>query len=124
MTEVHGRRGERLGVLGVLVLATSVSLLGCPQDDDIDCGPQECPVGTAYDEYQAQREGYDVDTVYDDSFHHAAVAYRTFGEAECRYQCVAIQECPAETVPVITEDCFTCGTWNDSEELEVPDCGS
>ena len=108
----------------LVVVAGLVTACG----DKDDCGvEQECPTGTVVEEYRANREGFEISgdgssNGYDD--YDGSVAFRHFESGQCRWTCVAIQECPAETVPVITEDCFTCGTWNDSEELEVPDCGS
>ncbi len=97
-------------VIGWVVL----SLVGCGSDT-LNCGDQECPVGTYFDEYRAQREGFEVEAEVDPGSYSGGVAYRDFGEEECRYTCVVMQECPAWTFPVITEDCFTCATVDEGE---------
>jgi hypothetical protein len=97
-----------------------VLALGCgPQED---CGLQECPVGTSFSEYQSSRNGFDVSVEYNPSTYDGEVAFASFGESECRFDCVAIQACPEDSYPVITDDCFTCAVLVNDEEMVQPEC--
>ena len=114
----------RINLFFSLVL---VGLVACKDEVDPDCGDAECPVGTAYDVYHKDREGINV-TVSGShtsatSVSKGQVAYKNYGEGECRYTCVAISECPEDTWPVITEDCFTCALLDDDGEPVSVDCG-
>jgi len=82
----------------LLGLATLVTLASCQERADTkavaeSCG-SGCPVGTWRDE---QRTNRSEDTPYAD-----------FVEGSCAWSCVAVTDCPVDTVPVITESCFTC----------------
>jgi hypothetical protein len=95
-------------------------------DEQGDCGKAEtCPVGTVIEEYREDREGFEVsgDAAGDVSEYEGGVAFRRFEQGSCEWACVAIQECPASTFPVITEDCFTCGTVNNDGDVVQGDCG-
>ena len=105
-------------VIGALVLPL---LAGCP--DDVDCSNKACPVGTKFDEYRAARDGFDLNIEHDPDTYDGQFAFRSFGEEECRYTCVAIQECPEWTFPVITADCFTCAAVVDGEVVGVECAG-
>jgi len=94
-------------------------------DEPQDCGKVEtCPVGTVIEEYRESREGYEVsgDVSGDYSEYEGGIAFRRFESGSCEWACVAIQECPDPTFPVITEDCFTCGTVNADGDLVQGDC--
>jgi len=97
-----------------VIASLLLGVVGCGSDD-LDCGEQTCPVGTYFDEYRASREGFEVDVEVDVTSYSGEVAFRNFGEEECRYTCVVMQECPEWTFPVITEDCFTCATVEEGE---------
>ena len=94
-------------------------------DEPQDCGKVEtCPVGTSIEEYRESREGFEVsgDLSSDLSEYEGGVAFRHFTNGSCEWACVAIQECPDPTFPVITEDCFTCGTVNADGDVVQGDC--
>ena len=79
-------------------LTLPVWVLGCQQKADADavaasCGGT-CPAGTWRDEQRSSRS--------------QSTAYADFVEGDCSWSCVAVTSCPSDTVPVITEDCFTC----------------
>jgi hypothetical protein len=104
--------------------ACLVLLLGC--EEDKDCGEVEtCPVGTVIEEYRSDREGFELSGDVDGDYagYDGGVAFRRFDNGTCEWACVAIQECPDPTFPVITEDCFTCGTVNDDGDVVQGDCG-
>jgi len=67
-----------------------------------------CPAGTWRDEVRKSRSG--------------RVAYVDFSEGSCAWSCVAVAACPPETVPVITEDCFTCARAMPSGSLAGGSC--
>ena len=95
-------------LFGLLLL----TLVACNKDSKLnesDCGEQTCPVGTSFAEYRADRQGFDLDVGVDPKTYSGEVAFSTFGESECSYQCETINPCPQDTFPVITADCFTCG---------------
>jgi hypothetical protein len=75
-----------------------------------------------YEEYQHNRSGYDVNLGWDPAYKDAEVLFKSFSDGECKWACVVIQECPADTFPVITEDCFTCGLVNDEGEVVQAEC--
>jgi hypothetical protein len=107
--------------LSILLLTLS---FGC--DEAEDCGKAEtCPVGTVVEEYRENREGFEIsgEGSTDYTSYEGGLAYRRFENGTCEWACVAIQECPDFTFPVITEDCFTCGTVNDDGDLVQGDCG-
>lgn len=95
-----------------VLLGAALVLAACNKDSKLnqaDCGAQECPVGTAFSEYRADREGFDLDAGANPATYSGEVAFSTFGESECTYQCETINPCPEGTFPVITATCFTCG---------------
>lgn len=104
-----------LPVLTLVVLAS-----GCPKE--VECGEQGCPIGTAPEEYQANRQGYDVDLSADPKTYSGEVAFKTFGEAECQYQCVAIFTCSPDQYPFITESCYACAALTADGEIVQPEC--
>ena len=98
-------------------------LLGCNGEEIAQsCGEQSCPVGTAFEEYRATREGFDLDLAVDPAEYSGEVAFSTFGEGECSYQCVTINPCPEDTFPVIDEDCFTCGAITSDGDVVQGSC--
>lgn len=101
-----------------------LSLLASCAAEDVanSCGSQECPVGTAFSEYRAVREGFDLDADIDPLEYSGEVAFSTQGEGECRYTCETINACPEDTFPVITEDCFTCGAITADGEVAQGSC--
>ena len=103
-----------------LLLGLSMAC-GEPQD----CGKVEtCPVGTVIEESRENREGFEIsnDSTIDYSEYQGELAFRRFESGSCEWACVAIQECPDDTFPVITEDCFTCGTVNPDGDVVQGDC--
>ena len=95
-------------------------------DDQGDCGKVEtCPVGTVIEEYREDRQGFEItgDAQGDADDYDGSVAFRRFEDGSCEWACVAIQECPDPTFPVITTDCFTCGTVNADGDVVQGDCG-
>lgn len=107
-------------------LLVLVVLVGCkPADKNAaaeSCGEQGCPVGTAWEEYRAVREGFEVSAGADPKSYGGEVAFKHFGEGECAWTCVTINACPDTTFPVITESCFTCGTVNAQGEVVQGTC--
>ena len=88
--------------------------LGCKSGERAEdvansCGKQECPVGTAFAEYRAIREGIELGVGVDPKTYSGEVAFSHYGEGECTYTCETIAPCPADTFPVITAECYTCG---------------
>ena len=82
----------------LLLLTVPLWSLGCQHKADADavaalCGGT-CPVGTWRDEQRSSRS--------------ESTDYVDFVEGECGWSCVAVTSCPSDTVPVITEACFTC----------------
>lgn len=107
------------------LIVALVALCACNKDSKLnqsDCGAQECPVGTAFSEYRADREGFDLSAGLDPATYSGEVAFSTFGESECAYQCETINPCPADTFPVITETCFTCGLITADGEVAQGSC--
>ena len=101
-------------------------LFACNKDSKLnesDCGTQECPVGTAFAEYRADRQGFDLQAGLDPTTYSGEVAFSTFGESECAYQCETINPCPNGTFPVITDSCFTCGVVTPDGQVAQGDCG-
>lgn len=101
----------------------SILLAGCNGEEIAQsCGEQSCPVGTAFEEYRAVREGFDLDLGLEPASYSGEIAFSTFGEGECSYQCVTINPCPEETFPVIDADCFTCGAVTSDGEVVQGAC--
>ena len=97
--------------------------LGC--DEPVDCGKvQSCPVGTVVEEYRESREGFEIRGTASANYrdYTGGVAYRQYESGSCQWTCVAIQGCPTDTFPVISDDCFTCGTVNDDGDLVQGEC--
>ena len=69
---------------------------------------QECPIGTTFDSYVAVREGFELGVGASAGEYDGGIAYRHFGEGECRWDCVTTFPCGAGLFPVITATCFTC----------------
>ncbi len=117
---------SKLTLAHTVLLATAVVALGaCNKDSKLneqDCGSQECPVGTAFAEYRADRAGFDLSAGADPKTYSGEVAFSTFGESECTYQCTTINPCPDSTFPVITNSCFTCGLLNAEGEVAQGEC--
>lgn len=74
----------------------------------IECGKQECPYGTGFEEKRSITSGYDISKGYDPSY-DPATAYGVFGSGACEFACKVLYPCPTDTFPVMTRDCFTCG---------------
>ena len=74
------------------------------------CTDYACPVGTYPDEYRELSD--------------SSEDYVNIIKGECRYACVAAQDCPDGWWPVITETCFTCATVLPSGENVGGDCDS
>lgn len=112
-----------MNTLRLLVLLPFPSLFACGAENVANsCGAQECPVGTAFSEYRAVREGFDLDVAADPATYSGEVAFSTFGEGECLYQCETINPCPEDTFPVITADCFTCGAITSDGDVAQGSC--
>lgn len=99
---------------------------GCPNKNSnlnaSDCGEQGCPIGTTPEEYRKDREGFEVQAGADPATYSGEVAFKTFGESECAYQCVAIFTCAEDQYPFITESCYACAGINPDGEIIQPDC--
>ena len=94
--------------------AALVVVSGCVLREEADpdavaasCGGA-CPAGTWRDEVRKSRS--------------SSIAYVDFVEGSCSWSCVAVADCPPETVPVITEDCFTCARAMPSGSLAGGSC--
>lgn len=86
------------------------------------CGQYECPVGTAPKELRQVSGGTNITGGIDLTAYAAEGAYSVFGEGSCEYACELIQGCNGETFPIITKDCFTCGTVNASGQAVQGSC--
>jgi hypothetical protein len=98
----------------VFLVASLASTVGCVVREKADadavaasCGGT-CPAGTWRDEVRESRS--------------RGTAYVDFSEGSCAWSCVAVAACPADTVPVITEDCFTCARSMPSGSLAGGSC--
>ncbi len=113
--------------MSVSVLMMVVALMGCGGAGDgnvneADCGEQACPVGTAFAEDRADREGFELGVGVDPATYSGEVAFKRFGESECSYVCETISPCPDLTFPVISAECFTCGTVGPDGEVDQGSC--
>ncbi len=92
-----------------------LTILGCADPNAVAeyCGVQECPVGTAYTESRSVEGSWDVEAGLDLSEYGGEVAFSQYGAGECTYTCEALYGCESDTVPVMTDDCFTCAPYND-----------
>lgn len=116
-------------LLACLLLVCAVAAVGgCTDPVDAAqnvaeaCGDQPCPVGTAFTEIRSISAGYDIGLGYDPASYSASGAFKRFGEGDCEYACQVINACPDGTFPVITADCFTCGTLNAAGEVQQGTC--
>ena len=102
-------QGIRIFCGGVLLLGSACTLREKGGGDAVaaSCGGT-CPAGTWRDEVRQSRSR---DATYVD-----------FVEGSCTWSCVALTDCPAGTVPVITEDCFTCARAMPSGSLAGGSC--
>ena len=99
-----------------------------------DCGSVRCPVGTSPYELQSlYLEAVDdlslVDVTdgpsqatNDAGQSTGGIGYVIRSETDCEFACVAIEPCPSHTVPVITEDCYTCAQLTESGEVYGSSC--
>lgn len=108
--------------------------LGCGADDgkgvDADCRVYTCPVGTSPQGMEAvyavethELNLVDVTGGPSSASARGSVGYAVRTEASCEYACVAIEPCPDTTVPIITEDCYTCAEVTETGEIVGGACG-
>lgn len=108
--------------------------VGCGADDgkraDADCRVYTCPVGTSPQGMEAvtsvetlELNLVDVTGGPSDASARGSIGYAVRTEASCSYACVAIEPCPDTTVPIITEDCYTCAQVTETGEIVGGACG-
>ena len=84
------------------------------------CEEQSCPVGTSpttvESVYAVETASLNLVDVTDGPSRsgEGGVGYAIRSESTCAFACVAIEPCPSGTVPIITEDCFTCAELTES----------
>ena len=111
-----------------LWLAVAVMSLGCKDkadaEDILTCGEQECPPGTYFDEERIFESGVNVSVGVTPTKGSAngKFGYASFKNGECSFTCVAVAECPDDTWPVITDECFTCAAFNDDGDIVAHNC--
>lgn len=104
-------------------------LAGCGDEVDAakevaeSCGEQACPVGTAFREVRSLSGGTDITAGVDVATYDGEGAYTRFGMGDCEYACEVINACPEQTFPVITAECFTCGTLDAEGNVRQGACG-
>ena len=82
------------------------------------------PAGTTPVMSARSSGGVQVEGEVDPTDWSGGLAVRTFGEGECAFSCLAIQECPEGTWPVFSYSCFTCATLNSRGEVVQGSCGT
>lgn len=86
------------------------------------CGQQTCPAGTAQRESRGFSGGTDISGGVDPDNYSADGAFARFGKGECEYVCEVINPCPDGTFPVLTTECFTCGTLDAEDNVKQGSC--
>lgn len=125
------RRDSRFGsLMFTLLLALGAwAPAGCGDEVEAakdvadSCGEQACPVGTSFREVRSISAGTDITAGVDASNYEGDGAYKRFGMGMCEYACQVINACPEDTFPVITADCFTCGTLDAEGNVRQGSCG-
>ncbi len=102
---------------------TTVKPVACSDEGTVavECGRQECPMGTVVEEKRNVERGYDI-SMGPGAGYDPENAFQLFGEGKCEYACRVAFPCPAEMFPVIRSDCFTCGLVVDGMVVQG-DCG-
>ncbi len=92
------------------------------QNVAMSCGERPCPTGTTFHESRSFSGGTDVSAGYMPGTNTVSGAFSRFGMGDCEYICSAIQDCPMDTFPVISDSCFTCAAILPSGELGQAMC--
>lgn len=107
------KKAAALCFVGALLIGCDANVAEVdPNEAAAMCGDYVCPIGTAPRELRQVEGGYEIGASIDVTKYQADGAYKVFGEGSCEYACEVMQPCNEGTFPVITKDCFTCGTMN------------